>query len=102
MHTRILTFRAGTSSAVRVERIETVAPYQSAFDYLTKFYNRKAARPKLNETESSEIDMTGDIDEMPGPSSPKSAPQRPEIREDPMELAAGLPGMFAPTCDGKS
>lgn len=78
-----------------MERIEKVAPYQSAFDYLTKFYNDKAGRPKLNETASHEIDMTTDSDDEALANVDHALPADSEAvgeNEDSMGLAAGLPG----------
>ena len=78
---------------MRVERIDKVSPYQPAFDYLTKFYNRKAGRPKVPETELNEIDMTADSDDGAEEQAKLQSGGAEQKDEDPMELAAGLPGM---------
>lgn len=78
-----------------MERIDKVAPYQSAFDYLAKFYNRKAGRPKLIGTDSHEIDMTADSDDEALANVNHALPADSEAvgeNEDSMGLAAGLPG----------
>jgi len=93
-----LTLRSGTEYAVRVERIDKIASYSSAFDYLTKFYNAKDARSKSGETDSNEIDMTGDSpagDNVDQDGDIPMTASQAEKEADTMELASGLPGELA-------
>lgn len=93
-------FRAGTSSAVRVERIDKIASYSSSLDFLTRFYNQKAGRPKLNELDSNEIDLTGEsdddgLDATDDDNLAKTenlAKEPPQGGNNSIDLAAGLPG----------
>lgn len=80
---------------MRVERIDKIASYSPAFDYLTNFYNAKDGRPALNGTDSNEIDMTGDSDAGGAPDEDGDVPMtasQAEREADPMELASGLQG----------
>ena len=85
-----------------MERIDKIASYNSAFDFLTKFYNRPGKRPKLNEIDSTEIDLTADSDvvgdnarsngeQVDGANNNGDIPGE-HGEKDPIDLAAGLPG----------
>lgn len=99
--------RTSASSSIRIERIGKIPDYDRAFDYLTKFYRRKACpeqgvgRPKLGHRASEEIDMTADSDDDVDESVTNGILSRDgdqgneEIygkEADPIGLAAGLPG----------
>ena len=87
-----------------MERVDRIATYDAAFDYLTRFYNRKAGRPKLNELDSHEIDLTREEEE--GPVADTGMDQvktgQDPTQPDPLDLAAGLPGEIADPCHRSS
>lgn len=70
-----------SATAIRVERFEDVMDYNTAFDYLTKFYKGKA-------DDVMEIDLTGDDEE--DVASP--AEHHEDENMDAIGVAAGLPG----------
>jgi hypothetical protein len=84
--------RASAGSSVRVERIDQVMSYSTAFDYLTKFYK---ARPRPRKTtEFDEIDLTGEDDDMEGIMNEPTQSGTREEAVDAIDLAAGVPGKF--------
>ncbi len=95
------------SCSVRVERIEKLPAYDHAFDYLTRFYRRKAggkkgiSRLKLGHKASEEIDLTNESDEDMGDGLKSGVVETNGHHEvkgadeggaDSIGLAAGLPG----------
>ena len=84
------------NASVRIERIDTVPTYNTAFDHLTKFYNRQTARPRLRDLDSNEIDLTGDSDDDVNENGNQKTDHASSSKEpDTIGLAAGLPGEFS-------
>lgn len=80
---KVLKHMTGTSrsaTAVRVERINDVLDYNSAFDFLTRFY-------KSDSDEPIEIDLTADED----PPTPGEASEAAATADN-LDVTTGLPG----------
>jgi DNA mismatch repair protein MSH3 len=84
--------RTSSSNAIRVERIDDIPDFDSAFAHLTKFYKQKRSTMGTNGRGDGEIDMTEDSDEDSGTAEDKVSKEEQNINTDPMDLAAGLPG----------
>jgi hypothetical protein len=77
-----MTGASRSATTVRVERIKDTMTYNSAFDFLTKFYQGQSDEPM-------EIDLTADDDDEEAP-TPIS--RGGENGADNVDVATGLPG----------
>lgn len=77
---------------MRVERIEKILDYDKAFDYLTKFYRRKAVTTSgIQQKGGDEIDLTGDSESGGDDLEMEAGGMHNEAEANPIELATGLP-----------